>query len=324
MPLSQGAQQALAGATQQQINALNAALVPQIENLMRNHMGNLIRKVIAATPPYASHGGVGTGGQAKGLATGTKNIRSDLKKVFSTVRSVPFRQLVMNRDWEAMAAYGMQFKNPALEQAFRDKKIGPLEQAFTRKYATMANIDAYIQETDMSQVYARYRKNGVLKPPTAQKFLVKNKGVIDNRARDMARGIGKMVGGWHMAAAQLKIPGIGKSPLPGLAAGSGEMKSSVDRSGGKFSITATNAYGDFANILSSKVDCQKLINDTAHDLEMDVQMLVEHEVNRLLQTGQSSPKPPPQPPRLNPASQGRGKPAPQPPRLNTGGGGKKP
>lgn len=316
MALSQTAQQALANATKQQLDALNNALKPQIEDLMRVHMGNLIRKVIAATPPFEGHGNRGTGGRPKGALTGIQNIKSDLKKVFSTVRSVPFKQLVANRDWEAMAAYGMKFRNPELERAFNEKRIDPLNEAFVRKFTVLANTDMFIKENEMSKTYSMFRKNGVLKPPTTQKFLVKNNNVINDRARDVARGIGKMVGGWHMAASQLGIKGINKSPFSGNASGSGELKSAGD----KYSMTVTNDYGDFGHILSSSIDCQKLINDTAHDLESDVQMLVESEINRVLSTGKQSPRPLPQPPRLNPASMGKRGNTPNQPRPNPGAG----
>lgn len=284
MQLPQGAESLLANLTPQQVGQIQKQIEVVVERLMKDKAEWLIGEVIKATPPFAKANNVTSGGKPAGIAMAREYIRRDVEKIFSTVRSVPFRQLVANRDWEAMAAYNLKFTNPNLENAFMNKNIWTLDAAFQHKFTALANTDMYIKQQEMERIHRQYRKNGKLVPPTSQRFLVKDKNTIKDYARGVYDSIGKMVSGWFIAAKSINITSF-RNPFSGQGNGS-----AVWNKKGEFSLTITNGYGNFNKILENNIDCQKLVETATAQLENEIEQEINIIINNLMQTGQTMPQ----------------------------------
>lgn len=250
-----------------------------IDSVVRKKGEEILLKVIEHTPPFAKHMSYNTGGKVMGRKTAFENIMSDLNRIFKPVRSVPFANLVANKDWEAMAAYNLNWKSPRLQTAFNKGDQSQLDKAFLAHKRIGLEIGAYAQESEMRAIHQASRqpdgRTGYRNIPR----LVKNQIAIKEYAKIVNESVGKMVGGWYEAAKQLGFTKIKKNPFIHNGAGSGKISK---QKGGEYEMIMSNRYGDANKFLSGNLDCQALVDKAAKEIEAEVNIRITDLINSKL------------------------------------------
>jgi hypothetical protein len=235
----------------------------ELVKIMRMEAATLSAKLALSTPPL----------NGRGIADANENIEEQINYIFKPLESIPFGELVLAKQWGAVASYNFKFKSKRLQTAYDTQNWDVVHKAFAK--GGMGKFSAYSGDpitpvpipNNLLHRTARDSDgmlNGRRFHITGAKDIAQSR--IDAQVAAAKKAIGTMAGGW--VSCYMKLQGTGYS-LPADYAKKGKGYVVTKWSGEQKEITITNEFGNFAGYLDQRrATFQFIIDDAVKQIDI--------------------------------------------------------
>lgn len=247
----------------QTLDEFRKVMERDLVKIMRDECGGLSAKLALSTPPL----------NGRSTQNAEKSIEEQMNYIFQPLESIPFGELVLAKQWPAVAAYNFSFKSKRLQKAYDNQNWDVIYKAFAK--GGMGDWTAYKDGT----VEAVPIPNALLHRAARDKD-----GMLNGRrfhimgAKDVARAridaqvaaaknaIGKMAGGW--VACYVKLQGSGYNlPMDYASKGKGYVRTKWW--GEEKEVEITNEFGNFAGYLDERrAMFQFILDDSTRKIQV--------------------------------------------------------
>lgn len=233
----------------------------EVDAVLREEMGKVVRECIKNTPPFPAGKGTGNGLE-EAFYRGYRHISYDVSFIFKPVQELLFSEVLLSRQWAPIEAYGMQFENPRIEHLYQQQNIDALIKVFKADQKPTSGTPLNYVGVPSAELHYTQRQRGEVEND-ASGYHVRNKEAVRFYTSIVGEYIGRMAGGWFTCLNDLGQGGL-EYRLPQKGSGGAKVVVSSE----KVTVEARNDYGGFADILSNNVDLQQLL-DTSADRASD-------------------------------------------------------
>jgi hypothetical protein len=227
------------------LNKLRKDIYKELPSIFRVSGIKLVGKVADITPPM------------KGSVPDA-NLKHDVFNIFKDLKSLPFKQLVLTKQWKAVSLYDFNFDNQNLKNSYATGDYEAIYKAFSRNGETAdgsipLNVKAVESATSALHQSARKRINGGRggwDRKTVYHVSRNYQESVNAVLEDAKKKIGSMIGGWAKCAKRLNgvltnVPDSYASRGRGTIMFSGSPDKSL-------TLTIRNELGDFNGYLSQQ------------------------------------------------------------------------
>ena len=188
----------------------------------------------------------------KSVSDGQTRVSAEVSKLFKPIQRLPFGQLLMNKDWEAVNSYGWMPSFKSVQDELEPGDYESLYKRFQRRGWVAKPVPIFNRPEKAYHMSQRDKRTGLISKSPRVAY-VRQPSTIEQYKRQVSEAVGKMGSGWWDCIKQLGKPADGQfAPHGGFTKSRGIGKVRQNLTGSSPSITIDNPLGNFANLLGRK------------------------------------------------------------------------